>query len=243
MLIVNNIFVNYGPVNALRGVSIEVNCNETIGVVGPNGAGKSTLLKAIMGGVTVKSGIIEFNNKHITGKASESIARMGISLVPEGRCIFNTLSVEENLKLGAVIRKSGREVKEDTYEMLNRFPVLKNRFLSRAGNLSGGEQQQLAIARALMARPKLILLDEPSLGLAPIIVDQVYETLAQLKKQNLTILLVEQNTARIIEKADRAYILRTGTVELEGSREKLLKNTGIEDIYFGFNKNNSTGEL
>ena len=234
MLNVDNLQVCYGSIPALRGISIQVDVREIVSVIGANGAGKSTLLLAIMGIVPVKGGIIGLDGLSLSGLAPESVARRGITLVPEGRHIFGTLTVEENLRLGATIRKDHAAINEDLKRVTEMFPVLRARLGSPAGKLSGGEQQQLAIARAFMSRPRLMLLDEPSLGLAPLIVNQVYRSLKDLRTNGLTILLVEQNSARALESADRTYVLRTGSIELAGSREELLNDPHFEEVYFGF---------
>ncbi len=238
MLIVKNLQVRYGPINALRGVSVEVTIGEIVSVIGPNGAGKSTLLHAIIGAVPPVGGAICLEGDSLVGLPPETVARKGISLVPEGRHIFGTLTIEENLRLGATTRKDHTTLNRDLEQAMKMFPILAARRSSPAGKLSGGEQQQLAIARALMARPKLMLLDEPSLGLAPLLVDQVYEILAELQREGLTILVVEQNTVRALETANRTYVMRTGGIELEGTREELLSHPQFEEAYFGFAANN-----
>jgi branched-chain amino acid transport system ATP-binding protein len=237
VLSVDNLQVYYGSVPALRGVSIEVEGGEIVAVIGANGAGKSTLLHAVMGIVPQKAGGILLEERTLSGLPPETVARMGVALVPEGRHIFGSLTVAENLRLGACIRKNGARVEEDLRQLIEIFPVLGARLNSPAGKLSGGEQQQLAIARAMMGRPRLMLLDEPSLGLAPLMIDQVYRTLKQLHEEGLTILLVEQNTVRALETARRTYLLRTGLIELSGTREALLGDPYFEEAYFGFSEN------
>ncbi len=240
MLTVENLQVRYGPIAALRGVSVDVKTGEIVSVIGPNGAGKSTLLHSIMGSVSVTAGNITFEGNSVLGLAPELVARRGISLVPEGRHIFGTLTVQENLRLGATISKKRSMIEEDLERTTKLFPILGKRRSSPAGKLSGGEQQQLAIARALMAKPKLMLLDEPSLGLAPLIVGQVYEIIKELQQEGLTILVVEQNTARALETANRTYVMRTGGIELSGTREELLRHPHFEEAYFGFSANRGT---
>lgn len=232
MLTVSNLTVHYGRIVAVHRVSLEVKEGEVVGVIGPNGAGKSTTLHAIVGAVPPTAGDIQFLDQSVAGQAPEKIARRGISLVPEGRHIFAKLTVEENLKLGTTARRGGERAAAIEH-MLERFPALKTYFRSSAGKLSGGEQQQLAIARALLSNPKLLLLDEPSLGLAPIMVDRVFEILAQLHAEGVTILLVEQNTVRTLEIADRVYVMRSGRVEAAGTPRELRDEVDLESIYLG----------
>jgi branched-chain amino acid transport system ATP-binding protein len=236
MLTVSELRVHYGGIPALQAISIEVRPGEIVGVIGPNGAGKSTLLKAVAGAVKATSGAIEFDGASILGEVPESIVRRGISLVPEGRHIFARLSVAENLQLGSTGRRDRSEVSRDLEAVLGLFPVLKGYYRSPAGKLSGGEQQMLAIARSLLARPRLLMLDEPSLGLAPIVIDRVFETLVELRSRGVTILLVEQNAARTVDLADRTYVLRAGRIELAGGRDELLHNRQFEEAFMGFAK-------
>jgi len=233
VLRVEGLRVNYGRVPAVQGISLEVNEGEIVGLVGPNGAGKTTTLATLIGLIQPAGGSITFEGKPLRGQPPERIARMGIGLVPEGRQIFSTLSVGENLQLGATARRDRQAVRADTAAVLARFPALGRYYQSPAGRLSGGEQQQLAIARALLGRPRLLLLDEPSLGLAPLVIDLVFDTLANLRTEGTTILLVEQNAARTVELADRSYVLRTGQVVLAGSREEMLARTDFESTYLG----------
>ena len=234
MLEVADLEVRYGAVPALREVSLTVAENELVGVVGPNGAGKSTLLLAIAGALAPASGQIRFDGEDIGAQSAENIARLGLSMVPEGRRIFTQLSVEENLRLGTQMRRDRDRIERDFRQMLEVFPVLGERRSSPGGKLSGGEQQQLAIARALMTRPRLVLLDEPALGLAPMVSDAVYATLHRLREeQALTLLLVEQSTHRVLDNADRVYVLRHGRIELEGASER-LDEEAVERAYFGY---------
>jgi branched-chain amino acid transport system ATP-binding protein len=233
MLSIDELHVSYGRVPALKGVSLQVNRGEIVGLVGPNGAGKTTTLSAVFGLTKPDSGSILLEGRSLAGQAPERIVRLGLALVPEGRHIFNTLTVRENLQLGATARKDRADVRRDLAELLERFPVLERYYDSPAGRLSGGEQQQLAIARALLSRPTLLLLDEPSLGLAPVVIDLVFDALAQLREDGVTILLVEQNAARTVELADRSYVLRTGQVVLAGSRDELLEAEHFETAYLG----------
>jgi len=233
MLVVENIHAGYGAIVALRDVSVRVEQGEMIGVVGVNGAGKSTLLKVISGIVKPTRGTIVFQGESLVNQPPESIVRRGIALVPEGRHVFPSLTVEENLRLGSATRRDRVGARRDMKEMCERFPILGERFKQVAGTLSGGEQQQLAIARALMSSPKLIMLDEPSLGLAPIIVDHVFEMVARLRDRGVSILLVEQNVRRTLSIVDRAYLMNTGGVEFSGLPKDLLKHADIERSYLG----------
>jgi branched-chain amino acid transport system ATP-binding protein len=233
MLRIDELRVSYGRVPALKGVSLQVDTGEIVGLVGPNGAGKTTTLSTVFGLIKPDSGSILLDGSSLAGQAPERIVRLGLALVPEGRHIFNTLTVRENLELGATARKDRADVRRDLGELVERFPVLERYYDSPAGRLSGGEQQQLAIARALLSRPKLLLLDEPSLGLAPVVIDLVFDALAQLREEGVTILLVEQNAARAVELADRSYVLRTGEVVLSGSRDELIDAEHVETAYLG----------
>lgn len=233
MLEVDAIHVHYGRIPAVRGVSLNVDAGEIVVMVGPNGAGKSTTLMTIAGALTPTKGSVKLNGASIVGRAPEAIARLGVSIVPEGRHVFTYLSVQENIRLGSDMRKDRQQVEEDFERVLTYFPFLRERLTTPGGKLSGGEQQQLVIARALMTRPKIILLDEPSLGLGPIIVDRVYEILHALREAGNTLLVVEQSTHRALENADRIYVLRSGQIELHG-RSKDLSDDELERAYFGF---------
>jgi branched-chain amino acid transport system ATP-binding protein len=234
MLEVNDLHVRYDSIAALQGVSIEVGAGEIVGIVGPNGAGKSSLLLSITGAVKPADGSISFEENDVTGQKPEDVVRKGIALVPEGREIFGELTVEENLRLGATIQTDRRMLQEDVARYMAAFPILEERRASRAEKLSGGEQQMLAIARALMGRPRLLLLDEPSLGLAPLITKQVYDTLVSLNQDGMTVLVVEQNPARIIKVASRVYVLRSGRVVRSGPAEILNQREELDDAYFGY---------
>ncbi len=236
MLSVNNIHTRYGAIKALRGISLEVGEGEMVALIGVNGAGKSTTLATIAGVLHPAEGAITFQGESIVGKPPELIARKGISLVPEGREILASLTVEENLRLGAFIRHNRQEYLKDLEQSFALFPILKERFHQLGGTLSGGEQQQLAIARALMSHPKLLMLDEPSLGLAPLIVDQIFELIKTLHQRGVTILLVEQNVERTLEIVDRAYLLHTGTIQTSGSAKQVLSQVDIEGVYLGDRK-------
>ncbi|MGD9734716.1 MAG: ABC transporter ATP-binding protein [Solirubrobacterales bacterium] len=233
MLVVEDLVVRYGRVAALQGVSFSVDEGSAVAVVGPNGAGKSSMLSAVVGLVPAASGSIRFDGEQTNGVASERLVRRGMSLVPEGRHIFATLSVMDNLRLGATVRSDQRAAHAQIAELLERFPALGQLRKQSAGKLSGGEQQQLAIARALLSRPRLLMLDEPSLGLAPLIIDQVFDLLEALRKDGVTILLVEQNAARAVLFADHSYVLRTGRVVLEGSTQELLGEHDFVATYLG----------
>jgi len=234
MLKVTDLHVRYDSIVALHGVSIEVGAGEIVGIVGPNGAGKSSLLLSIVGAVKPSQGMVSFEDNDVTGQKPEDIVRKGIALVPEGREIFGELTVEENLRLGATIQTDRRKLQEDVKRYFAAFPILEERRNSRAEKLSGGEQQMLAIARALMGRPRLLLLDEPSLGLAPLITKQVYDTLVALNKDGMTVLVVEQNPARIISVASRVYVLRSGQVVHSGPADILNKREELDEAYFGY---------
>ncbi len=235
MLTLDNVHAGYGSITALRGVSIEVNEGEMVALVGVNGAGKTTTLATIAGILRPTQGRVTFQSESIGGASPEDILRKGIALVPEGRRIFPGLTVGENLRLGAAIRRDRDGIAGDIEQMCSRFPILGQRFKQPGGTLSGGEQQQLAIARALMSRPKLLMLDEPSLGLAPILVDGIFELIAQLRDTDVTILLVEQNVERTLEIVDRAYLLNTGRVEFGGTPAELRQRVDIAGAYLGGN--------
>jgi branched-chain amino acid transport system ATP-binding protein len=232
LLRLNDVSVHYGRIAAVQSLTLEVNEGELVGLVGHNGAGKTTTLMTITGMLKPTSGDVVFDGRSLAGLAPDEILRRGISLVPEGRRIFGRLTVGENLKIGATARRGG--VDEDMQRILQRFPVLE-RYWNRSGaKLSGGEQQQLAIARALLARPRLLLLDEPTLGLAPLVVDQVFEILQELHEEGVTILLVEQNAARTIEIANRTYVMRSGgRIGLHGTAEELHRLGDFETAYIG----------
>ena len=236
MLELKSIHAHYGAIKALRGITLEVKEGEMVALIGVNGAGKSTTLATIAGVLRPVEGMITFLDESIAGKPPEAIARRGISLVPEGRAILASLTVEENLRLGAFIRRNHQEYLMDLEENFSLFPILKERFYQLGGTLSGGEQQQLAIARALMSHPKLLMLDEPSLGLAPLIVDQIFDLIKTLHNRGVTILLVEQNVDRTLEIVDRAYLLNTGTIQTSGSASQIRSQVDIEGVYLGDQK-------
>ena len=233
MLAIADLGVTYGRVPALHGISLHVDEGEAVTLIGPNGAGKTTTLSTIFGLVAPAAGSITFEGESLVGVSPEKIMRKGLALVPEGRHIFGTLTVGENLQLGTTARRDRSAVAGDLERALERFPALKHYYGSSAGTLSGGEQQQLAIARALLSRPRLLLLDEPSLGLAPVVIDAVFDALEELRNEGVTILLVEQAAERAVEFADRAYILRSGVVAHSGTRDEMLAMEDFETAYLG----------
>jgi branched-chain amino acid transport system ATP-binding protein len=221
LLAVEGLRVSYGPVAAVRGVSLAVRAGEVVALLGANGAGKSTLLRTISGLIRPRAGRVHLAGRAIDRLAPTRIVRLGIAHAPEGRRVFGSLSVADNLRLGAAARRERAGLAEERERLLDLFPILRERLHQAAGTLSGGEQQMLALARALMAKPRLLLLDEPSLGLAPLMVRAIFGTLAGLKRDGVTMLLVEQNVAAALELADRAYVLRTGEIRLEGAAAEL----------------------
>jgi len=233
VLRLESVHAAYGAIVAIRGVTLAVEKGELVALIGVNGAGKTTLLSTIAGTVSAKGGDILFENTSIAGLAPEMVVRKGIAMVPEDRDIFSDLTVEENLRLGGYLRRRSGEYAADLDRMCELFPVLKERLNQDAGTLSGGEQQQLAIARALMSHPRLLMLDEPSLGLAPKIVDQVFDLIEQLHEDGTTILLVEQNVTKSLAIADRAYLLHMGAVQASGSPMELRHQVDLESIYLG----------
>ncbi|TIT02664.1 ABC transporter ATP-binding protein [Mesorhizobium sp.] len=233
MLSVEALKIRYGEVEAVRRVDLAVDSGEIIALVGANGAGKSSTLGAIAGLVPAVSGKVVFDGVDITGLAPEAIARKGVSLVPEGRRIFAGLTVADNLRLGGAMHLPAMEARAREEEMLELFPILRRYHRVKGGNLSGGEQQMLAIARALMGKPRMVLLDEPSLGLAPQLIDTVFDLIAELRRNGLTILLVEQNVALALEIADRAIVLANGEVVLSGTAKELASSDLVRQAYLG----------
>lgn len=233
MLKVSNLRAGYGKVDVLHGISLQVNAGECVALVGANGAGKSTTLKCICGINETRSGSIEFEGQRIDGLPGHQIVRRGITMCPEGRQVFADMSVLENLEMGAHTRRDADQ-RRDLDEMLDLFPVLRTRTRQRAGTLSGGEQEMLAIARALMSRPKLCIFDEPSLGLAPKIVEEVEQTLERIKGMGTTILLVEQNAAMALRLANRAYVFEAGEIVLEGTGNELQDHPEVSKAYLGY---------
>ncbi|EKN69233.1 Fe(3+)-transporting ATPase [Neobacillus bataviensis LMG 21833] len=233
MLKISDINVYYGNIHALKGVSLDINQGEIVTLIGANGAGKSTLLKTISGLLKPKNGEIAFENEHVAGKVAQAIVKRGISQVPEGRRVFANMSVEENLELGAYLRKDKKGIKEDFEKVYQLFPRLYERRKQLSGTLSGGEQQMLAMGRALMARPRLLLLDEPSMGLAPLLVKTIFNIIAEINKTGTTILLVEQNANMALSIADRAYVIETGKIVAAGTAEELSQSDQIRAAYLG----------
>lgn len=233
MLTVTDLRASYGAINALHGISFEVNEGELVALLGTNGAGKSTTLKSICGVLRPIKGSVEFLGEDISSRKPEVILKKGISLVPEGRDIFTSLTVAENLRLGAFASYERARYQSDLKEMFSLFPILEERFHQPGGLLSGGEQQQLAIARALMSHPRLLMLDEPSLGLSPTMVDQIFELIETLRDRGTTILLVEQNAERALQIANRVYVLNTGAIEFSGTPQQLESELDITSVYFG----------
>lgn len=233
MLDIRELHVHYGSVKAVRGVSIQIGAGELVGLVGPNGAGKSSILNAIAGAIRSESGRVQYAGQEITNRAPENIARLGISLVPEGRRIFGTLTVAENLRMGQ--SKFGRRTNfaQESQRILEIFPVLKAHLSSPAARLSGGQQQQLAVGRALLTRPKLMLLDEPSLGLDPLATDSIFESIERLRADGISILLVEQNALRTIGLADRTYVLKGGRIAHAGEGDRAQATEYLDSTYFG----------
>jgi branched-chain amino acid transport system ATP-binding protein len=233
MLVVDGLVVKYGGIEALHGISLRVDAGEIVGVLGPNGAGKSSALNGIIGLVRPARGHVSFEGGDITGHDTESIVRAGLALVPERRRLFGKLSLRDNLTLGAASRRDKAAARQDLERVMDLFPVLRERLEQQAGLLSGGEAQQLAIARAVMSAPRLLLLDEPSLGLAPLLVDKVFDLVQTLRREGLTILIVEQNAYQVLEFADRAYVLRNGAIVDEGRGTELLERADLRAQYLG----------
>jgi branched-chain amino acid transport system ATP-binding protein len=233
LLAVNDVHVSYGAVRALKGVSLELNAGEVVALLGTNGAGKSTLLRTISGLMRPSRGHIHFGGQSIGGSSPLAIVRSGLAHCPEGRRVFGGLTVADNLRLGAATRSDAKGIEEDQERMLSLFPILRQRWRQLANTMSGGEQQLLALARALMSRPKLLLLDEPTLGVAPLLCKQIFASLGELKKQGTTMLVVEQNVGLALGLADRAYVLRTGEVVLSGDAAELQDGDKVAKAYLG----------
>lgn len=233
MLKINDINVYYGNIHALKGVSLDINEGEIVTLIGANGAGKSTLLKTISGLLKPKNGEILFQGQPIAGKVAQSIVKQGLSQVPEGRRVFQNMSVEENLELGAYLRNDKQGIREDFEKVYKLFPRLLERKKQLSGTLSGGEQQMLAMGRALMARPKLLLLDEPSMGLAPLLVKTIFKIIQEINQTGTTILLIEQNANMALSIADRAYVIETGKIVASGSSDELNQSDQIKSAYLG----------
>ncbi|MCI6429726.1 MAG: ABC transporter ATP-binding protein [Oliverpabstia sp.] len=233
MLEIKDLEVYYGVIQAIKGISFEVNKGEVIALIGANGAGKTTILHTITGLLSPKKGSVMYEGTDITKTPAHKIVSLGMAHVPEGRRVFADLSVYENLKMGAYTRKDKNEVEETLERVYERFPRLKERKNQMAGTLSGGEQQMLAMGRALMSKPKIILMDEPSMGLSPILVNEIFDIIQEVSKSGTTVLLVEQNAKKALSIADRAYVLETGKIVLEGKAEDLLNDDSIKKAYLG----------
>ena len=231
ILSVKDLQVNYGGIEAVKGISFDVPAGDIVTLIGANGAGKSTTLKAIAGLVKPRSGSIEFEGANIAGKDSSDIVARGVTLVPEGRRVFSNMTVLENIKIGAYLRKDN--LSDDIAWVYDLFPRLKEREWQLAGTLSGGEQQMLAVARALMSRPKVLMMDEPSLGLAPLVVKGIFDIIREINKQGVTVLLIEQNANMALKTADYAYVLETGRIGLSGTGAELLTNEDVKKAYLG----------
>ncbi len=236
MLKVENLVVAYGGIEALKGVSLEVPEGKIVTLIGANGAGKSTLLRSIMGLVKPKSGRIEYDGKELIGLNSQKIVQNGITLVPEGRRVFVNLTVLENLKIGAYMRQDTEGIERDIKRIYEMFPRLEERSWQMAGTLSGGEQQMLAVGRALMCRPRVLMMDEPSLGLAPLVIKDIFNIIQEINHQGMTVLLIEQNANMALKIADKAYVLETGKLTMEGTGQELLENPDIKAAYLGKKK-------
>ncbi|MGP9832490.1 ABC transporter ATP-binding protein [Marinobacter sp. NSM] len=232
MLVLENVHTHYGKIEALHGVSVEVNKGEIVSLIGANGAGKTTLLMTVCGNPQASAGRVILEGRDITNDATSNIMRSGIAIVPEGRRVFSGLTVEENLAMGGFFNTKAeiRKSQDHVYEL---FPRLKEREHQRAGTMSGGEQQMLAIGRALMSKPRMIILDEPSLGLAPIIIKQIFEIIGQLREEGITVFLVEQNAHQALNLADRGYVLETGRIRLHDTGKNLLANPEVREAYLG----------
>ena len=233
MLEVKDLHVSYGGIRALRGVNIQVPDGKIVTLIGANGAGKSTMLRTISGLVKAESGSVAYNGKEILGMPINKILELGIAMVPEGRRVFTNLSVLENLKIGAYLRKDKDGIQKDIEWVYELFPRLQERSWQMAGTLSGGEQQMLAVGRALMSRPKLMMMDEPSLGLAPLVVKGIFEIIREINRQGVTVLLIEQNANMALKTADLAYVLETGEITLQGTGLELLTNEAVKRAYLG----------
>ena len=235
MLKIENLHVSYGGIQALRGISLQVRDGEIATLIGANGAGKSTTLRTITGLVKAQSGSIQWNGEELLGKSIDKIVTSGIAMSPEGRRVFPDMTVLENLKIGAYLRKDKAEIQKDIDWVYDLFPRLKERSWQLAGTLSGGEQQMLAVGRALMSRPQLMMLDEPSLGLAPLVVQDIFSIIREINRQGVTVLLIEQNANMALKIADYGYVLETGTITMTGTGAELLANEKVREAYLGKN--------
>lgn len=232
MLSVQDLRVSYGGIQAVKGVSLEVQRGELVCLIGSNGAGKTSTMKAITASLSF-DGSVRFKDRAVAGQGAWDLVGQGLAMVPEGRGVFARMSIDENLRMGAYIRNDRQEVAQDLAQMYALFPRLQERRSQLAGTLSGGEQQMLAMGRALMSRPELLLLDEPSMGLSPLMVDKIFEVIAQLRTQGMTILLVEQNASRALALADRAYVMETGLITLSGPAQDLMHDPAVRQAYLG----------
>lgn len=235
MLKIENLCVNYGGIKALSGISFDVPDGEIVTLIGANGAGKSTTLRTITGLVKAASGSIQWNGEELIGKPIDQIVSAGIALVPEGRRVFSDLTVLENLRIGAYLRSDSEEIEKDIAWVYSLFPRLEERSWQLAGTLSGGEQQMLAVGRALMSRPKLLMMDEPSLGLAPLVVQDIFGIIRKIHSEGVTVLLIEQNANMALKVADRAYVLETGALTMSGTGAELLADPRVKEAYLGKN--------
>jgi branched-chain amino acid transport system ATP-binding protein len=233
LLELDKLEVAYGGIHAVKGIDLVVRHGELVCLIGANGAGKTTTLKGITGLQPVKAGKIVYDGNDVTGKPAFQLVRQGLSMVPEGRGVFGALTIEENLAMGAYSRRDRKEIKRDVERVFGLFPRLKERERQTAGTLSGGEQQMLAMARAIMSRPKLLLLDEPSMGLAPLMVQKVFETVLAISGEGVTILLIEQNAKLALEVSNRGYVMESGTITLSGDSRELLSNPKVREAYLG----------
>jgi branched-chain amino acid transport system ATP-binding protein len=236
MLKIENLVVAYGGIEALKGISIEVPEGKIVTLIGANGAGKSTTLRSIVGLVKPKGGSISYNGKNLLADKPHNMVKNGIALVPEGRRIFSNLTVLENLKIGAFLRNDLKSISDDMEWVYNLFPILEKRSWQNAGTLSGGEQQMLAVGRALMSKPKFLMMDEPSLGLAPLVVKDIFNIIKEIHKQGMTILLIEQNANAALHIADIGYVMETGIIKLKGPGRELLNNEEVKKAYLGENR-------
>lgn len=237
MLEIKNLKVKYGGIVALNGINMTIPDGKIVTLVGANGAGKSTTLRSITKLVTPAEGSITYDGKEITSMSTQDIVKLGITLVPEGRHVFADMTVEENLKIGAYLRKDKQNLKQEIEFIHEMFPILKKRSGQLSGTLSGGEQQMLAVGRALMSKPKLLMMDEPSLGLAPLVIKDIFEIIKKVnREQGMTILLIEQNANAALKIADYGYVMETGTIGLEGTGEELLANERVKELYLGKSK-------
>lgn len=236
MLSIQNLTTSYGQIKAIRGISLEVPEGKIVSLIGANGAGKTTTMRTIAGQLKPESGSIVFRGQRIDGSRPHQIVRTGLALVPEGRAILGKMTVLENLEMGAFQRNDAQGIKDDMEKMMGWFPILKERLTQLGGTMSGGQQQMLAIARALMSRPKLLLLDEPSMGLAPIVVSDIFKVIKQINAEGTTVLIVEQNVKQALKIADYGYVLEAGQIVLDGSAESLLNDERVKEAYLGGRK-------